>query len=103
PAALDALQRVRRELDRLRPGRAQHARERRAGGVRRARRRARAADRGEPGRQQRRVVLDRAHRTDVMDAGSMPALPATLSVAVPSEARLRPSTAPETELPSVPT
>src|SRR4051794_4423580 len=72
PAALDALQGVRRELDRLRLlRRAEHACERRRAGRRRgARRRRGAADRREAGRQQRRVVLDRAHRTEVTTVGS---------------------------------
>src|SRR5919198_6539169 len=95
-AALDALQRVRGEAHGLGLRRAQDVGERRAARHLTGGRGAGAADRGEPGRQQRGVVLDRAHRTDVTDAGSMPAWPATLSCAVPSLARSRPSTWPVT-------
>ena len=49
-----------------------------------------------------RVVLDRAHRTEVMDVGSTPVWPATLSVAAPVLSRFMPSTVPETAVPSVP-
>src|SRR3954453_1668710 len=104
PAALDTLQRVGRELDRRRLLRlAEDVGERRADGhLRGARRAGRPADRREAGRDQRGVVLDRTHRTDVIDVGSTPVWPATLSVAAPVLSRFMPSTVPETAVPSVP-
>src|SRR3954449_4199821 len=104
PAPLDTLQRVRRELDRRRLLRlAEDVGERGADGhLRGARRARRPADRREAGRDQRGVVLDRAHRTDVIDVGSTPVWPATLSVAAPVLSRFMPSTVPETAVPSVP-
>src|SRR3954451_22798067 len=104
PAALDTLQRVRRELDRRRLLRlaedvGEGGPDRHLRGARRARR---PADRREAGRDQRGVVLDRAHRTEVMDVGSTPVWPATLSVAAPVLSRFMPSTVPETAVPSVP-
>jgi hypothetical protein len=101
PAPLDALQRVRREAHRLRLTGAEHLGERRAAGALRRRRRW-AAGRREAGRQQRRVVLDDAHRTDVTAVGSTPVRPPTLSVAVPSLSRSRPSTVPLADAPSMP-
>src|SRR3954447_19380200 len=85
PAALDALEGVRRELDRLRLlRRAQHAGDRRAAGdLRGAGRARRPADRREAGRQQRRVVLDGAHRTEVTTVGSTSLTSPTVSGGVP--------------------
>ena len=99
PAALDALEGVRRELDLL--GRAQHGRERRAGRrLRRARGRG-AAGRREAGRQQRGIVLDRAHRTEVTRVGSTSVWSPTVRLGVPP-ATSTAETVPLVSVPSAP-